>query len=668
MPTFQVKRLRTIVDQYKTLLNGALVVQGFSKIEKSRQNYIADCIKHLTTAPLDSLEQYTPSWQPWSQQTWEVDADPYKEILKRAIACTVDYKLSKNGLKLHKSLWKKVEQSDDGCTALKTYDVPREFVIDAVKEYGTKVEFNVSYQKIRSLESSSSRDVPASDAGIRSDWDKIREKAGVSGSGETAKSTAATGGLSSAAPGQEDGERGSSRGGEVIATEASSGTINGTETLVSAGRKRKFEEVEEEEEEEDDVDMDISIEIDDEDEGSHEEGEVQDESDPEHTDVLPDNLVAPYGSAIEAFETEKKQTKEGLEGHEGESEEGDHDEGPIIISLGEPAGFILDYTKRRKPGNDEDREFVPSYTRKELTQSQGVRFCRNCMSSAHTQQDCPLPLNPQMLGANEADAAADKPPMYRRYHLTLAGAHTVSKCRPGLIGPELREALGIGEREDPPWAEKMRREIGYPPGWRKWKLAGEGSAELYVKIEEDDWGTEQGVNGVDADQDEDEEGLFKIYRSEEDVEVLSISPSRKKKPNGNAERPGNATTDSTTSASSEMASQYYGNDTSSIDGYGYPYYGNHGSYDASHQYSQHAQHSQHSQWWSENAYASGPESWRDVQFDLSVPGYDLYSYHDQYQHSTTSAGDSAYERHQDQYQQHQNRDRGHSDHSRWSDQ
>ncbi|KAK1298806.1 hypothetical protein QJS10_CPB14g00171 [Acorus calamus] len=49
-----------------------------------------------------------------------------------------------------------------------------------------------------------------------------------------------------------------------------------------------------------------------------------------------------------------------------------------------------------------------------------------------------------------------------RYYETSAGKF--DDLKPGVLGPETRQCLGIGEFDPPPWLQRMRI-LGYPPGY-----------------------------------------------------------------------------------------------------------------------------------------------------------------------------------------------------------
>ncbi|KAL3813539.1 hypothetical protein ACJIZ3_014807 [Penstemon smallii] len=151
--------------------------------------------------------------------------------------------------------------------------------------------------------------------------------------------------------------------------------------------------------------------------------------------------------------------------------------------------------------------------------------CFNCSSYSHALKDCPKPRN--TVAVNNA----------RKQHRSLRNQHANSRnstryyqssrggkydgLMPGVLDPETRQLLGLGELDPPPWLNRMR-EIGYPPG--------------YLDPDEDDQPSGITIFGDESNKEEGEEG-----------EILDASytaePSKKKSvdfPGINAPIPENA--------------------------------------------------------------------------------------------------------------------------------
>ncbi|XVE77448.1 hypothetical protein DITRI_Ditri13aG0063600 [Diplodiscus trichospermus] len=93
--------------------------------------------------------------------------------------------------------------------------------------------------------------------------------------------------------------------------------------------------------------------------------------------------------------------------------------------------------------------------------------CFNCGSYSHSLKQCPKPRD------NVAVNAARKQHYKRnqntasrsaiRYYQNCHGGK-YEDLKPGVLGAETRQLLGLGEFDPPPWLHRMR-EIGYPPGY-----------------------------------------------------------------------------------------------------------------------------------------------------------------------------------------------------------
>ncbi|KAI3970976.1 hypothetical protein MKX01_024623 [Papaver californicum] len=94
--------------------------------------------------------------------------------------------------------------------------------------------------------------------------------------------------------------------------------------------------------------------------------------------------------------------------------------------------------------------------------------CFNCSSYNHALKDCPKPrdhaaVNNARKEHNSKKNQTSGPHKTARYYESSSGGK-YDGLRPGFLGPETRQLLGIGELDPPPWLHRMR-EIGYPPGY-----------------------------------------------------------------------------------------------------------------------------------------------------------------------------------------------------------
>ncbi|XP_038996776.1 uncharacterized protein LOC120121499 isoform X1 [Hibiscus syriacus] len=95
--------------------------------------------------------------------------------------------------------------------------------------------------------------------------------------------------------------------------------------------------------------------------------------------------------------------------------------------------------------------------------------CFNCGSYSHSLKQCPKPRD--SVAVNNARKQHQKSKRnqnaasrnaIRYYQSTQGGKY--DDLKPGVLGAETRELLGLGEFDPPPWLNRMR-EIGYPPGY-----------------------------------------------------------------------------------------------------------------------------------------------------------------------------------------------------------
>lgn len=93
--------------------------------------------------------------------------------------------------------------------------------------------------------------------------------------------------------------------------------------------------------------------------------------------------------------------------------------------------------------------------------------CFNCGSYSHAMKDCPKPRDnvaisnarkQHNLKRNQSNVNR----VQNRYYQKTPGKFDDLKA--GVLGPETRQCLGIGENDPPPWLHRMR-ELGYPPGY-----------------------------------------------------------------------------------------------------------------------------------------------------------------------------------------------------------
>ncbi|KAI3976868.1 hypothetical protein MKX01_008726 [Papaver californicum] len=143
-------------------------------------------------------------------------------------------------------------------------------------------------------------------------------------------------------------------------------------------------------------------------------------------------------------DTRKEQTKEIIRV--------DGDSAPLY-----DRGFLLGLTSMDGPTNAEGGLEAVEASR-----------CFNCSSYNHALKDCPKPrdhaaVNNARKEHNSKKNQSSGPHKTTRYYESSSGGK-YDGLRPGFLGPETRQLLGIGELDPPPWLHRMR-EIGYPPGY-----------------------------------------------------------------------------------------------------------------------------------------------------------------------------------------------------------
>ena len=86
--------------------------------------------------------------------------------------------------------------------------------------------------------------------------------------------------------------------------------------------------------------------------------------------------------------------------------------------------------------------------------------CYNCRAEGHLARDCPLPRNPAAAPPPQRPAGQRRPPAFQGRYFdkpTAAG-------RPGALSAGLREQLGMGALDPPPYLPRMQR-MGFPPAY-----------------------------------------------------------------------------------------------------------------------------------------------------------------------------------------------------------
>ncbi|EIE20125.1 hypothetical protein COCSUDRAFT_44093 [Coccomyxa subellipsoidea C-169] len=114
--------------------------------------------------------------------------------------------------------------------------------------------------------------------------------------------------------------------------------------------------------------------------------------------------------------------------------------------------------------------------------------CFNCGSYYHALRDCLLSKDADAISRARSEHQGNRgTSVSGRYFLeaSAAGAE-FSDLQPGVLSEELRAAMGLKPEDPPPWLFRMRQ-MGYPPGYRRW--SNEESDDEVVIIGDD--GTEQ---------------------------------------------------------------------------------------------------------------------------------------------------------------------------------
>eukprot|EP00249_Psilotum_nudum_P020226 c27610_g1_i2 orf=283-2313(+) len=97
-----------------------------------------------------------------------------------------------------------------------------------------------------------------------------------------------------------------------------------------------------------------------------------------------------------------------------------------------------------------------------------VSRCFNCGSYSHSLKDCPRPrdnaaINNARKILSQKRGVSSGPRATSRYYQSSPGGK-FDDLKPGVLGSETRQSLGIGALDPPPWLNRMR-ELGYPPGY-----------------------------------------------------------------------------------------------------------------------------------------------------------------------------------------------------------
>ncbi|KAJ7554719.1 hypothetical protein O6H91_05G006400 [Diphasiastrum complanatum] len=100
--------------------------------------------------------------------------------------------------------------------------------------------------------------------------------------------------------------------------------------------------------------------------------------------------------------------------------------------------------------------------------SEEASRCFNCGSYSHGLKDCPRPRDNAAISVarklhTSKKGLAPGPRGPSRYYQSSPGGK-FDDLKPGVLGAETRQSLGIGELDPPPWLNRMR-ELGYPPGY-----------------------------------------------------------------------------------------------------------------------------------------------------------------------------------------------------------
>lgn len=107
--------------------------------------------------------------------------------------------------------------------------------------------------------------------------------------------------------------------------------------------------------------------------------------------------------------------------------------------------------------------------------------CFNCGSYGHGLKECWRQRDNEAI--DQAKAGTGIKPAHsaaKRYFLSAPDASAASDAefeglQPGKLSTELREALGVGLLDPPPWIGRMRQ-LGYPPGYMRQQPAEQEAA------------------------------------------------------------------------------------------------------------------------------------------------------------------------------------------------
>ncbi|XP_062874163.1 zinc finger CCHC domain-containing protein 8 [Trichomycterus rosablanca] len=92
--------------------------------------------------------------------------------------------------------------------------------------------------------------------------------------------------------------------------------------------------------------------------------------------------------------------------------------------------------------------------------------CFNCGEEGHQLRDCPKPKDMARINEKRKEfAQGNNQGNNQRYHAEEV-EERFAKYKPGILGQELLDALGVVANALPPFIYRMR-ELGYPPGWLK---------------------------------------------------------------------------------------------------------------------------------------------------------------------------------------------------------
>lgn len=135
--------------------------------------------------------------------------------------------------------------------------------------------------------------------------------------------------------------------------------------------------------------------------------------------------------------------------------------------------------------------------------------CFNCGSYNHALKDCPKPRDNAAVNSarKQHKARRNQNSISRnptRYYQDTPGGK-FDGLRPGVLDPETRKLLGIGELDPPPWLNRMR-EMGYPPG--------------YLETED-----EEQPSGIEIFGEEEVVVVVKKQEETEDGEILDMDCS-----------------------------------------------------------------------------------------------------------------------------------------------